>query len=207
MRHDAVSLLDPHVIERCAEVIRRGELVVFPTETIYGIGGSAFDDRAWERLRQLKPDRAKPFTYLVANWEMAEGLIGKDIERIRLVADRVFPGPVTLIVTGSDKIESRFRTEDGSIGVRVPGIDRIRDAIAASSVPWVHTSANVSGGNGVRHLRGLDTAIRSSAGLIIDGRTTAMGGESTIIDMRRSPFRILRAGVLPEATIRELLAS
>lgn len=206
MSTGVISLLDQHLPERCAEIIRRGELIIFPTETIYGIGGSALDERAWEGLRQLKPDRTKPFTYLVADWEMAAGLIGGDIDRIRIVADRVFPGPVTLIVTSSEKFPVRLRNSDGSIGLRAPCIDRIREAIAASGVPWVHTSANLSGGKGVRNLRTLDTAVRSKARLTIDGRTTALGGESTVIDLRQFPFRILRSGVLPEARIRDLLA-
>ena len=98
MIESIISLLDQYLLERCGDVIRSGELVIFPTETIYGIGGSAFDERAWDRLWRLKPDRTKPFTYLAADWEMAEGLIGDDVDRIRHAADKLWPGPVTLVV-------------------------------------------------------------------------------------------------------------
>jgi L-threonylcarbamoyladenylate synthase len=205
MNQSMISLLDGHLSERCAKVIRSGELVIFPTETIYGIGGAAFNDVIWQRLNRLKPDRQKPYTYLAANWEMAEKLIGGDIARIRAIADKVWPGPVTLVVTANVGLEKRFLAENGSIGIRVPGVDRIRHAIETCAIPWVHTSANVSGAKGVRNPRELDPAVRSSAGLIIDGRTTALGGESSVIDMRQIPFRILRQGIMPESLIRELI--
>jgi L-threonylcarbamoyladenylate synthase len=205
MKQDLIPLLDRRLIKRCAEAVRSGELIVFPTETIYGIGGAAFNEMVWQRLNQLKPDRQKPYTYLAASWEMAAGLIGGDIAGIRTIADKVWPGPVTMVVQANDKLEKRFLADDGSIGIRIPGVDRIRHAIEASAVPWVHTSANVSAGKGVRNLRKLDPAVRGIAGLIIDGRTTALGGESTVIDMRRIPFRILRQGIVPESRIRELI--
>ena len=190
VKAETISLLDSRLPARCIEVIRRGELVIFPTETIYGIGGSAFDDRVWERLKQLKPERSKPFSYLVSGWEMAKDLAGNDIERIGKFS-------VSLIVQGSEKIPNRFRTQDESIGIRCPGIDLLRDLIDASASPWVHTSANLPSGKGVRKIRKLDDQVTAIVGLIIDGLTTALGGESTVIDVRTTPFTVLRTGVLP----------
>jgi L-threonylcarbamoyladenylate synthase len=200
-----VSLLDPDLQGRVTEVIRRGELVIFPTETIYGIGGSAWDGRAWDLLRRIKPDRSAPFTYLAADWGMAEVLIGEEVARIRKVADRVWPGPVTLIVTASKHIESKYLAPDRSVGIRIPAIDRIRDAITASGVPWVHTSANLTGGKGVRRVRQLDPIVRSYAKLIIDGGATALGGESTILDIRCDPIKVCRSGIMSEGQLREIL--
>lgn len=200
-----ISLLDSQLVERCVDVIGRGELVIFPTETIYGIGGNAADDRAWEKLRKLKRDRTKPFTYLVANWEMAEGLIGGDTAGIQVIAERLWPGPVTLVVRSGDDVAARFRNPDGSLGLRMPGIDRIRDAIDACGVPWVHTSANLPGGKGARKIRKIDEDVLDSASLVIDGRTTALGGESTILDTRYRPYKILRSGVMTERRIMDVL--
>ena len=202
-----ISLLDQRMIERCAEVIESGELVIFPTETIYGIGGAAFNDDVWKRLNRLKPDRQRPYTYLVANWEMAEGLIGDETAAIRDAAKKLWPGPLTMVVRARDTLAKRFVAQDGSIGIRIPAIDRIRHAIEASTVPWVHTSANISAGKGVRNLRKLNPAVKSSAGLIIDGKTTGLGGESTVVDLRQKPFGILRQGIMPKARIREVIVS
>jgi L-threonylcarbamoyladenylate synthase len=182
-------------------------LIIFPTETIYGIGGSAFDTRAWDRLRQLKPDRTKPFTYLVADWDMAESLIMGDKRRIRAIAQRLFPGPVTLVVQAGDRINRQFTNSDGSLALRCPAIDRIRDAIKTSGVPWVHTSANLSGEPGIRLLRKINLQILSAARLIIDGGMTALGGESTVLDLRISPPKIIREGMLTEKQIQDALGS
>ncbi len=200
-----VKLLDEGMVARCTEVIGRGELGVFPTETVYGIGGSGFDDRVWDGLRNLKPDRTTPFSFLVSSWEMMEGMIGGDVGTVWQVVELLMPGPVTLVVQAAEDIDRRFVTEDGSIGVRMPAIDRLRDAIGAHRVPWVHTSANLSGGKEVQRLRQVPEEVLVSAGLAIDGGTTALGGESTVLDLRQDPFEVLRSGVVPEGWLRHVL--
>lgn len=200
-----MKLLNEGMVARCVEVIGRGELVVFPTETVYGIGGAGFDDRAWERLRSLKPDRTTPFSFLVSNWVMMEGMVGGDVGMIWQVAELLMPGPITLVVQASEDIDTWFIDEDGSIGIRMPAIDRLRDAIEVSGTSWVHTSANLSGEKGVQRLRQVSDKVIESAGLVIDGGTTALGGESTIIDLRQDPFEVVRAGVIPEGWLRHAL--
>jgi len=200
-----IKLLDSHLVERCVEVIQAGELIVFPTETIYGIGGSALDARIWERLKKLKPDRNKPFTYLVSDWDMVESFVQGDIKQIQRIMKRLCPGPVTLVCYASSRIEERFANSDGSLAVRCPAIDRIREAIKVSGVPWVHTSANLSGQPSVRLLRKMSPEVLSAASLVIDGGMTALGGESTVLDLRVSPFKILRKGILTEKQIRDAI--
>ncbi len=200
-----VKLLDEGMVARCAEVIGRGELVVFPTETVYGIGGAGFDDRVWERLRNLKPSRKVPFSFLVSGWEMMEGMIEGDVGTVWQVVELLMPGPVTLVVEAAEDIDRRFVAEDGSIGVRMPAIDRLRDAIETQGSPWVHTSANLSGGKGVQRLRQVPDEVLASAGLAVNGGTTALGGESTVLDLRKEPFEVLRSGVVPEGWLRHVL--
>jgi L-threonylcarbamoyladenylate synthase len=200
-----IKLLDGKLVERCVEVIQAGELIIFPTETIYGIGGSAVDIRAWERLRQLKPERTKSFTYLVAGWEMTEPNIQGDLNHIHRIMDKLCPGPVTLVCQASNRIEKPFANPDGSLAVRCPGIDRIRETIKASGVPWLHTSANLSGQPPVRLLRKVNPKVLSAASLAIDSGMTALGGQSTVLDLRVSPFRILRKGILTEKQIRDAI--
>jgi len=189
------------------EVIQVGELIIFPTETIYGIGGSAKDIRAWEKLWQLKPDRTKPFTYLVSDWDMVEPFIQGNVKQIRQAMEKLYPGPVTLVCHVSNRIKELFAKPDGSLAFRCPAIDRIREAIKASRVPWVHTSANLSGQPAMRLLRKINPQVLSTAGLVIDGGMTALGGESTVLDLRVSPFQILRAGILTEKQIRDTIGN
>ncbi len=203
--YQMIKLLDPGLSEQCEELVGKGKLVVFPTETVYGIGGAGFDDSAWNGLRNLKPDRTTPFSFLVSGWEMMEGMIEGDVGTVWQVVELLMPGPVTLVVQAAEDIDRRFVAEDGSIGVRMPAIDRLRDAIETIGTPWVHTSANLSREKGVQRLRQVHDEVLASAGLVIDGGTTALGGESTVLDLRQEPFEVLRSGVVPEGWLRQVL--
>ncbi|MBL4844386.1 MAG: Sua5/YciO/YrdC/YwlC family protein, partial [Planctomycetes bacterium] len=127
---------DPAAVTAAADALRAGEIVLLPTETVYGLAVRADDAAAVERLRELKGRDERPFVRLVADAATAEAAAFLPAPAKRLAA-RYWPGPLTLVLDP--------RAGGDSIGYRVPGLAFAREVVASAGVPVFATSANLSG--------------------------------------------------------------
>ncbi|MFC7097443.1 L-threonylcarbamoyladenylate synthase [Halobaculum marinum] len=189
-------------VERAAEAIRAGEAVVYPTETVYGLGADATDPEAVERVFELKDrPRDKPLSVAFGDVETALSLLPAS-DRAARFARAFLPGPVTVVVARGDALPGALTDGEPRVGIRVPDHPTAR-SLAEAAGPITATSANRSGAGSVRRVEDLDPRVREGCAVVLDGGETP-GGESTVVDPDRS--LIHRAGPLADE-IREWLAS
>lgn len=202
--------------KRAADALRDGQLVVFPTETVYGLAANAGHPATFERLRAVKGAASRtPWTFHVAR----RGEIDRFAPNLspvgRRLCEKGWPGPVTLVVRLDDPSQAPVWGElsaetasaiyaDRSVWLRCPDDPVASSLLAACTVPIVATSANVvgrapatTGDEAFEQLNGL-------VDLVIDAGRTRYGKPSTIVSINGDGFTVLRVGVFDERTIRRL---
>ena len=197
MRTEVIKLEEkaslPEALKKAAGVIKKGGLVAFPTETVYGLGADYKNKKAVERLYKVKDrPKDKPFTAHIANLDELEALGCEIDDSLRKIIEAFWPGPLTLI----------FKTSRGEkVGVRMPANKFARDFISICGVSLAAPSANISGRRPPRRaedvLRDLDGKIE----MLLDGGPAEIGIESTVMDVSVRPYRILRPGAVDGARI------
>lgn len=181
--------MDPD-LRRAVEAIRAGRLVVYPTETVYGLGGDARNDDAVDAVFEAKRrPRDRPLSIAFPSVELAlEYVVASDLERAFM--DAFLPGPVTVLLRRRDGLPEALTAGREVVGVRVPDHDRALELLRATA-PVTATSANVSGAPNARRVADLDGRIRERAAAVLDAGETP-GGESTVVDVDGG--RLLRQG-------------
>ena len=188
-------------IERAAAAIREGELVVYPTETVYGLGADALDPAAVERVFEVKGrDRSNPISMAVPSVPAAFEFV-RASDRERQFMAEFFPGPVTVLCRKGSSVPDALTAGRDRVGVRVPDHPVALSVCERAGTPITATSANVSGRPSVRRVAALDPAVRDGVAEIIDDGETA-GTESTVVDV--SSGTIHRRGSLASAIERWL---
>ncbi len=189
-----------------ASVLRRGGMVAFATETVYGLGADATDPAAVARIFEAKgrPD-INPLIVHADGAEMARSCVASWPEEARILTEACWPGPLTLVLPRSARIPDVVTAGRETVGVRVPGTVVARSLIARAGRPVAAPSANRSTGISptlASHvLKDLDGRID----LILDSGPTALGLESTVVDLSRDSPRLLRPGPLSREFLAEIL--
>jgi L-threonylcarbamoyladenylate synthase len=169
--------------------IRRGDLVVYPTETVYGLGADALDADAIGRVFEAKDrPRDKPLSMALPDADVAADYTDPS-ERERAFCERFLPGPVTVLLERNDRVPDALVAGKERVGIRVPDHDIARD-LARRTGPITATSANRSGEPSARRVDEIDAGIRERT-VVIDGGETP-GTESTVVDV--SAGEIVRRG-------------
>ncbi|MFB6134363.1 MAG: L-threonylcarbamoyladenylate synthase [Halanaeroarchaeum sp.] len=165
-------------VDSAAQAIRAGELVVYPTETVYGLGGNALDAAAVGRVFEAKGrDRAEPMSLGVHSVDAAMEYVDPS-PLAREFMQAFLPGPVTVVVPKRETIPDALTGGRARVGIRVPAHDLAQTFLAAG--PVTATSANVSGEPSVTRVEDLDAAIREATAVILDGGETP-GTASTVV--------------------------
>lgn len=199
---------DPSLIEEAASYIRRGELVGFPTETVYGLGGDARQRSASRKIYQAKGRPSdNPLIVHIADMDSLYE-IAKDIpENALLLAQSAWPGPLTMIFKKTDKIPLETTGGLNTIAVRMPGhkiaLEFIRRAGGFIAAP----SANISGRPSPTLASHVYEDMKGKIPCIIDGGKVGIGIESTIVDFTEERPTILRPGFLNPKQIETVIGS
>jgi L-threonylcarbamoyladenylate synthase len=168
-------------LERAADRIRAGGLVVYPTETVYGLGADATDSAAVERVFEAKGrGRDRPVSMAVQSVTAAAPYV-RLTERERMFCDRFLPGPVTVVVERTEYVPDELVAGGDRVGLRVPDHEIARRLAATADFPVTATSANLSGQGGARVVDEVAESIRERAFVLDGGRT--LGGGSTVVDV------------------------
>jgi len=188
-----------------AEMIKKGELVAFPTETVYGLGANGLNVEACRKIFAAKGRPSdKPLSLHVASLEMAE-----KIAKITAQAEKLFemfcPGALTIILP-KNKIVPDFVTGKSSVGIRFPANDVALRLIKLSGVPIAAPSANLSGKTPPKTAQEVFSNLSGKIPLILDGGQCEFGISSTIIDLTGSEPKILRHGAISAEKIWEVIA-
>lgn len=187
---------EPAAINEAVGVLRRGGLVAFPTETVYGLGANRNDALAVERLYTAKRrPKDKPFAFIVAGEKTVEMLAGHIEPAAYRLFEKFWPGPLT-VVLGSHN--------GPTMGFRMPRCQAALQIIQGADFPIVCPSANISE---KQEPLTADDVLRDLDGridLVLDGGKVAIGVASTVVDARELPFQIIRKGFIEEQEISKI---
>lgn len=199
-------------LEGAVAALRAGQLVAFPTETVYGLGARADDPAAVDRLFAAKgrPDD-KPIALLVPSAAAAASLAATWPPEAARLAEAFWPGPLTLVVEARQGLDARVRAGAPTIGLRVPAHPVALALLEAFGAPLATPSANRSGEPAPTDADGVESALSGApeVALLLDGGRTVTQVASTVVDLVRpepgKAYRILRQGALDEARIASVL--
>lgn len=197
---------DERGLRAAGEIIRRGGLVVFPTETVYGLGANALDAEACARIFQAKgrPQDNPLIVHTAEVFSLAR--LASAIEPRAAALIRAFmPGPLTLILPKTRDIPAAVTAGLPTVGLRVPSDPAARCFLAAAGVPVAAPSANVSGRPSPTSFDMARAAMEGRADAIIRGGDSRVGLESTIVRVSESGLDILRPGGVSEEDIRAVI--
>jgi len=204
-----VTKATPEAIAEAAAALRRGELVAFATETVYGLGADATKARAVAAIFAAKGrPRFNPLISHVANVAAAERL-GKLTAHGRRLADAFWPGPLTLVLERQPDCPIADLATAGliTLGVRVPAHPIAQQLLAAAGVPIAAPSANPSGLVSPTTAAHVAADLGERVAMILDGGPTAVGLESTVVDVTGKSPVILRLGGVAREAIAEVIGA
>jgi L-threonylcarbamoyladenylate synthase len=190
-------------VTRAAELLRAGEVVALPTETVYGLAANALDARAVARIFEAKGRPAhNPVIVHVASREMARECVAAWPSLADTLARSFWPGPLTLVLPRSEKIPDAVTAGGPTVGVRWPAHPFIQAVILECGFPLAAPSANLSNAVSPTNAAHVNAALGGKIRLIVDGGQSQVGIESTVLDLTANPPRILRPGMIHAGALR-----
>ncbi len=190
---------DKEGIEKASKVVKDGGIIVFPTDTVYGMGCDPYNKKAVDKIYQIKGrPKTKPFPILVYSFDAASEIVEFDKDS-KKIADKFWPGPLTLILKLRDeKLKESLNLKE-KIAIRVPNNQCLLNLLKNSKF-LVGTSANLSGESSFTNSQECYQKI-SECDVFLDGGDIENGGESTILEMDKGKPIIHRIGSLKKEEI------
>lgn len=188
--------------------LRRADAIVFPTDTVYGLGVAVDAARTPEVLYRLKErDRGKPIAWLVGGADDLDRYGEGVPDLARALARMYWPGPLTLIVKAAECVPEAFRSAEGTIGLRMPDNSVALELIAQVGCPLATTSANLSGCASPCSYEAIDPALAARVRVIVADESDAdkSGLASTVLDCTRDLPVVVREGAVTAKDVRSLL--
>src|SRR5659263_31722 len=184
-------------IRKASDIIKKNGIVIYPTETVYGIGANIFSNIALEKVFAIKKrDKDKPVSVAVSDFGMMEGLVYIGEKEKRFIS-MFLPGPVTVVLKKKETVPDILTSGSELVGIRFPAHDTTIKLIQLAGVPITSTSANISGETPPKKV----AQIKIAADYIIDGGDCS-GEPSTVIDLVNG--KILRKGAKYEDALAAL---
>lgn len=189
-----------------AEFIKRGGIVAFPTETVYGLGANIFDEKAIKRIFAAKLRPAdNPLIAHIGEKARIESIASAIPPAARVFIDSCFPGPLTVVLPKSEQVPSIATAGLDTIGVRMPGHPAAKEFLTVCGVPVVAPSANLSGRPSPTTWEAVYEDLKGRIDCILQGEATEIGLESTVVDCTENPPEILRTGAISLEQLRALV--
>lgn len=198
--------INEEAIERAASALREGKLVIFPTETVYGLAADAFDAGAVAKVYAAKH---RPFS------EALPVQVGEkqDIKKVaasipasaQKLIDRFMPGPITIILNKNAKVPEIVTANGRTIGVRMPNHPVALEVLWEFGRPIIATSANIHGGAEPLTAADAVAQLGESVEIVLDSGPARLGQASTVVDVTQDPPRVLRVGALSVEEIEKVL--
>lgn len=194
------GMISPSEIQNAVESIKRGGVIAIPTDTLYGLAADATNPVAVDRVYEIKGRPANmPLPVLVSGWEQVDTVstvVGPGRDIARALAERFWPGPLTLVVPANPDLPTRLTGGMTTIGVRMPDHEVPLALASAVGKPITGTSANPSGSADITDPEDLQQCLGGLVdGIIVDG-SKPLGKPSTIVAISGQGLTLLRAGAL-----------
>jgi L-threonylcarbamoyladenylate synthase len=203
---------EPSLVTYAAEQIRRGLVLGMPTDTFYGLAADPYNVRAVDRVYEIKSRSFnKPLSLLISSVDQAEELASDLPAEFYLLAERFWPGPLTIIVRAAPRLPLKVTANSGNVAIRVPAAQIPIEIIRKAGVPVTATSANLSGETECTTAKGVHQQLGPRVGIIVDGGESPRSVASTIVDLTRDgigqpAWRIQREGAIPSQQIMDVLS-
>ncbi len=189
-----------------AELLKNGEVVGIPTETVYGLAANAFDEKAVKKIFEAKGRPSdNPLIVHISKLEDLSPLVEKIPEKVKIMANAFWPAPLTMIMKKSDRISNVVSGNLDTVAVRMPKSEYARAIIDACGLPLAAPSANLSGSPSPTNAKYVFDDMNGRIPLIIDGGSCEIGVESTVISFAEDPPRLLRPGGVTLEEMTELI--
>jgi len=186
--------------------LRRGEVIAFPTETLYGLGADALNFSAVEKVFQLKGrDPDNPFPVLVADRAMLDSLVAETTQLAELLMTRFWPGPLTLVLPARADIPRPLVNRHGGIGVRLSSQPIATELVRLLGRPVTATSANPSGQPGARTVAQAQSYFAGKIDNYLDGGVLNSPTGSTVAAVSKDKVKIIRAGEISRESLEAVL--
>ena len=198
--------IDADVMDRAGKLIAEGELVAFPTETVYGLGGDALDPDASRKIYAAKGRPSdNPLIVHIAEFDDMKRVAREVPEQARKLADAFWPGPLTMIVWKSDAVPEATTGGMQTVAVRMPNHPVALELIRRSGCLIAAPSANTSGRPSPTEAQHVAEDLSGKIAMILDGGPVGIGIESTIIDLTEEKPMILLPGYITPEMLSEVL--
>jgi L-threonylcarbamoyladenylate synthase len=198
--------IDQEMINQAGEIIKSGGLVAFPTETVYGLGANALDEEASAKIYEAKGRPSdNPLIVHIAKIEDLEKIVTDIPPKAKLLADKFWPGPLTMIFQKSNKVPLGTTGGLNTVAVRMPNHKLALGLIEASGGYVAAPSANTSGRPSPTKASHVFEDMRGKIDMILDGGMVGIGIESTIVDVSTEIPMILRPGYINQEMLEEVV--
>ncbi len=195
-------------VRRAAELLRAGEVVALPTETVYGLAANALDELAVAKIFQTKGRPANnPIIVHVASLEMAGRCVKAFPAAAEKLAKAFWPGPLTLVLPRSEIIPDVVTAGGETVGIRWPGHPFIQAVIRECGFPLAAPSANLSERVSPTNAEHVRAQLGGKIPLIVDGGQSQVGIESTVLDLTVPPPRVLRPGMIHAESLAAVIGN
>lgn len=191
-------------IKEAAKLVLEGRLIAYPTDTVYGLGSNPFDADAVDRLVKAKERIKGSLPILVSSLKDAERL-GEIRGSAATLANRFWPGPLTLVVRPRSNFPARITGDTLLVGLRIPNHETARRLIEECGGALIGTSANVSGRPSLRTAKEVLRELEGRVDLVVDGGPASLGRESTVVRVLEDETTVLREGAISRDDILKAL--
>lgn len=201
MKTETLPITNPKSFARAVEILNRGGLVAFPTDTVYGLAAQVDNPAAIEKLYQAKQrSKEKAIPVLLGSPAELEQVAASVSPATQKLAEAFWPGPLTLVIVGHPDLPDNL-APGPTLGVRIPDHPDALTLLGLTG-PLAVTSANLSGGENASSAAQVAAQLSGRIDLILDGGDTPGGQPSTVVDCTSKTLRILRAGPITEDAIQ-----
>ena len=203
------EIIEKEVIEEAGHIIKGGGLVAFPTETVYGLGGDALNKESSQKIYVAKGRPSdNPLIVHICKWEDLEKIVKKIPESAKALANAFWPGPLTLVMKAKPGVLAPSVTAGlSTVGMRMPDHPVALQLLRALKKPLAAPSANRSGKPSPTKAAHVAEDLNDIIPYIVDGGTTGIGIESTVLDVTHEPPVILRPGGVTKEMLEEVIGA
>ena len=205
MNTELIKASHPNAIHYAIDVLQHGGLVAFPTDTVYGLAALPFESDYVEGLFSAKGrNNSRAIAILIGDYFDLKRIVGQFDEKSMRLAQRFWPGPLTLVVPKLDSLPGEL-SPDATIGVRMPD-HPVALALLRQAGPLAVTSANISGQENATTAEEVYRQLNGRVHLIVDGGRTQGGVPSTVVDCTSTALTILRQGPITREMLQQALS-
>ena len=194
-------------LENAANVVSRGGVIAFRTDTFYGLGADPFNQNAVRRIKEFKGrEDNKPILIVISDSDYLDGFINSRSPAFDFLANKFWPGPLTLIGVARPELPPEITAGTSTVGVRLPNDDQVLQLIRACGGALTATSANLSHAAPATTAQQVQEYFGERLGLILDDGAAQTDRPSTVVDASGLELKLIRAGVIPWSEITNAIA-